>query len=100
MNQTNKQHGGMDTKMKVGQEIYYTGDMANREGWGTITQVMPCKFDEFVYTYEMTDGRVFNLTPKIIGQKYEGHGGTRFVTLEAYKAWKQEAWAKFSKETA
>ncbi len=85
---------------EVGQEIYYTGDMANRSGWGKITHVRPCVYDEYVYTYEMADGRVFNLTPKIIGQKFEGHSGTRFVTLEAYKAYKKKVWAQYEKESA
>lgn len=85
---------------EVGQEIYYTGDMANRDGWGKITKVEPCEWYKYKYTLEMADGRVKHLTPYVIGEVYEGHAGTRFVTLEAYKAYKKKVWAQYEKESA
>ena len=53
---------------EVGQEIYYTGDMANRDGWGKITKVEPCEWYKYKYTLEMADGRVKHLTLYVIGE--------------------------------
>ncbi len=77
--------------LKVGTRIYYGGDMANDEGFGTITSQQTDKFGEFL-TVEMDDGRVFrSLTPALFSEEYLGHGGTRWVTEEAYREFNRVA---------
>ena len=73
--------------LKKGTRIYYTGDMANEEGFGVITHRSNGRFGSFV-TLKMDDGRLFeSLSATQFSDVYEGHCGTRFVTATAYKAW-------------
>jgi len=77
--------------LKEGTRIYYTGDMANEEGFGVITSQQQDKFGVFV-NLKMDDGREFNqLTPANFSDKYLGHCGSRFVTEEAYHEYHQLA---------
>ncbi len=44
--------------LTAGTEIYYTGDMANADGYGTITKVRePTRFAPVSYDIAMADGR-------------------------------------------
>jgi len=61
--------------MKMGDHIFYTGDIANFEGWGAITDI---KDDDWGlrYTITLKDGRVFrDLFPamfeKSVGQRFK-----------------------------
>ncbi len=78
-------------QLTKGTRIFYGGDMANDEGFGTITDQLTDKFGDFL-TIKMDDGREFrSLTPALFSEEYLGHGGTRWVTEEAYKKFIQAA---------
>lgn len=67
----------------VGDRIYYTGDRANDPGWGTVHCTGPTNVG-----MELDDGRVINIPPSHIGDKYAGHCNPRFVTQAAYVAYR------------
>jgi hypothetical protein len=91
-------------KYEVGQKIYYTGDMANCEGWFEIAAIVN---NPYCKGYDLREiggkGRIFKSVYEIgIGDTYNGNCSKRFVTEEAYKKFKeqqlkaiQEAAAKF-----
>ena len=82
-------------KLLIGTEIYYEGDMANRGGFGTITEIGDIGYGSFI-NVKMDDGREFKQLPVTgFSEKYLGHGGTRFVTKEAYREWRKEMVQKF-----
>lgn len=84
----------MDKDLKKGTRIYYGGDMANDEGFGVIKERATDQFGTWV-DVEMDDGRDFNKLPiTIFSDEYLGHGGTRFVTEKAYRAFRQAQIAK------
>ncbi len=77
--------------LRPGTRIYYGGDMANDEGFGAITSQQTDKFGDFL-TIKMDDGREFrSLTPALFSEEYLGHGGTRWVTEEAFKKFRDES---------
>jgi hypothetical protein len=74
-----------------GTEIYYTGDVANQPGFGVITTLNRDPQWGDTYDFTLEDGReIKGIATHSLGDKYEGHGGTRFVTREAYDAFRQE----------
>ena len=77
----------------TGQRIYYTGDWANKSGWGRVTHVRPCAHYHLNYTLEMTDGRIFNITPFEITDTY--NDSFRFVTQEAYNEYRLAAMEQY-----
>jgi len=89
------------TKLTVGTEVYYTGDMANSDGFGIIAKIIPGnKYDPDMTVVHLEDGR--DLTPYMMGiaDTYEGHGGVRFVTKEAYDTWRQASIAEMQQQWA
>ena len=71
--------------LKKGTRIYYGGDMANDEGFGTITSQQTDKY-----------GREFrSLTPALFSEEYLGHGGTRWVTEKAFQEYRKKSFARF-----
>ena len=74
--------------LKKGTRIYYNGDMANEEGLGVITNQRTDDWGTIV-DIKMDDGREFNVPIGIFSDEYLGHGGTRFVTEEAYRDFRQ-----------
>ncbi len=77
-------------KLEKGTRIYYGGDMANPSDFGTITATVTDKWGQFV-TIKLDDGRDIKLLPICaFSDEYKGHGGTRFVTIEAYNKFRQE----------
>ncbi len=83
--------------LKKGTRIYYNGDMANDEGFGTITSQQTDKFGDFL-TIKMDDGREFrSLSPALFSEEYLGHGGTRWVTEEAWKRFRNKSFERFMK---
>ena len=69
--------------------IYYSGDMANDSGFGTIIKAIRDKWGSFV-NIKMDDGRDINHLPTCaFSPKYLGHGGTRFVTIDAFNAFRR-----------
>jgi hypothetical protein len=79
----------------TGQRIRYTGDMANRSGWGTVTHARPCQNYGLIYTLEMDDSRIFSLYPHDISDKYYGDFIFRFITKEAYAEYRSKAMEQF-----
>jgi hypothetical protein len=77
----------------IGTEIFYAGDIANPSGFGTITRLDQNPRFGATYDIELEDGRELRGIPTILlGDKYEGHHGGRFVTRAAYDAyWKARA---------
>lgn len=72
-------------KYEIGQKIYYKGDMANRSGWFVIVGQVN---DRFLKGYDLQerggDRKIRSLPEVMIHDVDAGHGGTRFVTEEAY----------------
>ncbi|MCK4786996.1 MAG: hypothetical protein KAV87_24775 [Desulfobacteraceae bacterium] len=80
----------MDKDLKKGTRIYYGGDMANEEGVGVITRRITDQFGTYV-DIRMDDKRFLPLiSVTAFSDKYLGHGGTRFVMLEAYTDFRQD----------
>ena len=72
-------------KLEKGTKIYYSGDMANCEGFGVITKTYNDKYGDFV-DIKMDDGGEKNRLYKMaFSEKYSGNGSTRFVTKKAYE---------------
>jgi len=85
-------------QLRPGTRIYYGGDMANDEGFGTIMSQQTDKFGDFL-SIKMDDGREFqSLTPALFSEEYLGHGGTRWVTKEAYDRFHRAAIERLKKE--
>ena len=83
--------------LKKGTRIYYTGDMANEEGFGVIIHRSTGQFGVFV-AVKLDDGRIFeSLSALDFSDVYEGHCGTRFVTEEAYRKFHRAAIEKLKK---
>jgi len=83
--------------LKKGTRIYYNGDMANDEGLGVITEQKTDKWGTHV-NIKMDDGRDINgLSIVMFSDEYLGHGGTRFVTEEAYKKYRQATIERLNK---
>lgn len=90
INQINQREVKMTKDLKKGTRIYYGGDMANEEGLGVITRRIKDQFGTFV-DIRMDDKRFLPLISVIaFSDKYLGHGGTRFVTEEAYMDFRQD----------
>lgn len=70
------------------ERIYYTGDVANQSGWFTVEHIKGGNLHLVEVPGEYSEGRSFIISSSQVGDKYEGHGGTRFVTETAYKAWR------------
>jgi hypothetical protein len=87
--------GENEMKLETGLRIYYTGDMANDEGFGTITELKSDRWGDHV-EIQMDDGREINVDEIAISSKYEGHGGTRFVTIEAFNDFGRASYEKFT----
>ena len=76
--------------LKKGTEIYYSGDMANKGGFGVVTKRYWDKYGNHV-DIKMDDGREFKqIYVSAFSREYLGHGGTRFVTKEAYLKQREE----------
>lgn len=74
-----------------GTRIYYNGDMANPDGFGTITEEIPqSRFMDEQVKITMDDGREMTIAKSYFSKEYKGHGGTRFVTKAAYDAYMEE----------
>ena len=84
-------------RLQKGTEIYYTGDMANSEGFGEITKLYNDEYGDFV-NITMDDGRKMKrLYTSMFSEKYSGNGSTRFVTKKAYDEYRNMQIQKFYK---
>ena len=71
--------------LEVGTKIYYTGDMANMDGFGEITNEISDRWG-LRYEIAMNDGREMCITPA----SFQPSAGRRFVTKEHYTKERQE----------
>lgn len=79
-------------KYSLGQKIYYTGDQANQSGMFEIVFATNDNHGQAYNLRELNGDRMFrNVFHCGIGDVYEGHCGTRFVTEEAYNNYHKEA---------
>ena len=87
-------------KLEVGTRIYYTGDMANNEGFGKVVKKIPeGQYNQASVEIKMDDGREMKMLPELLfSPKYSGNGSTRFVTQQAYQDWKIERIQKINAE--
>lgn len=76
-------------KIETGSKVFYRGDMANHEGWFTVTGFRPAtKYSaEHVELMEI-DGefRSKSIPTHMVDHIDSGNGSTRFVTEAAYEA--------------
>ena len=79
--------------MKEGTRIYYTGDIANDDGTGTITEIKETKWGTDIII-KMDDSRDITVSPCNFSDEYKGNGSTRFVTLEAYNTYRKMVYKK------
>ena len=79
--------------MNKGTRIYYTGDMANSEGTGTIAEIKETKWGTDVII-KMDDSRDVTVSPCNFSDEYSGNGSTRFVTLRAYNDYRRKQLAR------
>lgn len=81
----------MSIELKVGDRIYYTGDMANRPGWFTVVAL---KADSYRHVELLEEGddepRHMFIPLSLFSAEYLGHCGTRFVTEAAYRRYYEE----------
>lgn len=80
----------------VGTKVYYTGDMANPEGWFTVVMIrQPGCYD---LCENGGDNREFlSIHAQQIGHEYFGHCNPRFVTEAAHRAYKGQQLASLVK---
>lgn len=79
--------------LQLGTEIYYHGDMANEPGFGKIMSTYFNASGSFVDVL-MNDGRIFkSLAVTNFSAEYKGTGLTKFVTKEAYNAYREKKMA-------
>lgn len=77
-----------------GAEVYYTGDRANREGFGVITaETGATGYAPTIYTVTMRDGRTLRAPAPYVTVEYPVRG-TRFVLASAYRKWRREELAR------
>ena len=88
-------------QLTAGTRIYYGGDMANCEDFGVITAVNKDITWGTSYDIKLDDGReIKRLSTAAFSEEYKGHGGTRFVTIDAYNDYRLAALTKMGCEKA
>ena len=86
-------------KLEKGTRIYYRGDMANREGFGEITEIYPAnKYAGEQVKITMDDEREITIPKIMIKGEDTGNGMTRFCTEQAYMKRKKEQFERMKKE--
>ena len=85
--------------LTIGTRIYNHGDMANFDHFGTITKIdRKSRFgDQYEITPDDEDIEAYWVEPTIFKEEYKGHAGTRIVTEESYKAWREAQIKSFIK---
>ena len=86
-------------ELNVGDRIYYTGDMANLDWWGTITDF--CTPDMVTIQIDVEAEGFTNNRHAVaywnIGKVYKGHGDPRFYTKAAVDEFDAARMARFRK---
>ncbi len=86
-------------QITTGTRIYYHGDMANLDGFGTVSAVQASRWGTTVVV-ALDDGRKLNPSLVMFSPVYSGNGSTPFVTEAAYRAWRTERMAAFTRQPA
>lgn len=87
-------------ELAVGTRIFNGGDMANAEHFGTISHIF--RNAHFGDQYEITPDpdsertKPYCVSPAMFSDVYLGHGGTRFVTEQAYQKYRATQIAKIN----
>lgn len=76
-------------ELTIGTRVFNNGDMANCEHFGTITAIKGA-YVEITADEGSDRTKPYSVPASMFCEKFLGHGGTRFVTEAAYKAWRQE----------
>lgn len=84
-------------KLTIGTRVFNNGDMANVEHFGTITSINGHHVGITPDDGSDRSGEYF-VPASMFCEKFLGHGGTRFVTEAAYKAWREEKIAAMKAE--
>ncbi len=87
----------LDTQLTKGTRIWYNGDKANEEGKGKIVKRTETEYGPLVYIV-LDDGRKFDIFTAGFSPVYLGHGGTRFVTWDAYSTYRKQKIANMKAE--
>lgn len=83
----------------IGTRLYNHGDMANASHFSTVTEVNSDKWGTHIKV-QTDDGATYQIEACMISPVYKGHGGTRIVTAEVYRAWREERIAKLESKLA
>ena len=83
--------------MLEGTKIFYTGDMANGEGYGHIVKAYSNQIYSEVYDIEMNDGRKF---PALTAANFSKGPGQRFHIASDYDREKTRRLEAFKKKFA
>ena len=81
--------------MPIGTKVYYTGDVANQSAWAEVVGE-----DNGAVVLRMENGGTQTVFPQNIGKVYEGTASPRYVTEDAYRAWKTEMMAKLAPQSS
>ena len=76
--------------LRVGDEIWNNGDMANEAHFGRIVKIE----GSGVYI-ECFEGS-YAVTKSAFSEEYLGHSGTRFVLASEYRRWRQARMARLA----
>ena len=84
--------------LKQKDRVYYTGDMANASAWCQVLRVNRAGDRVYYDLYRIEERDVIRgVFDNHIGREYFGHCNPRFVTGEAYDAFRQQQIAAASK---
>lgn len=88
--------------LTLGMRVYNHGDMANFDHFGTITKInKDSRFgDQYQITPDDEDIGEYWVSYLTFSEEYKGHAGTRIVTEENYKAWRQAQIKSFTASKA
>jgi hypothetical protein len=85
--------------LKQKDRVYYTGDMANASAWCKVLRVYR---DAYGVAYDLmrieAKDVICGVHDSHIGREYFGHCNPRFVTGEAYDAYRDKAIAQFREQ--
>ncbi len=85
-------------KVTVGTRIYYTGDNANIEDFGTVTEIQTAThYTPEIAVVMLDNGRIRKPYATMIGDTYNGSHNPRFVIAVAYDAWRNAGYEKLLK---
>jgi hypothetical protein len=82
--------------MDINDRIYYTGDMANIDGWFVVSKPWD-KWNFEIVEEKGGEDRTMVICQSQVGEVYKGHCNPRFVTEAAYMSYKQARISQYEK---